>query len=140
MAHLFCRNTEVFKKWKTRISLVVYALIIFCVFGFCVSGRTNVFSYSSSEYKVLALKAKEGYLQQLSQNSDINKIQKTRSVTGTRRVLGWPGSSPPRCTSKCGRCTPCKPVHVTVPPGTPVTTEYYPEAWRCKCGNRLYMP
>ncbi|KAH1263043.1 EPIDERMAL PATTERNING FACTOR-like protein 6 [Glycine max] len=57
-----------------------------------------------------------------------------------RRLLGGPGSSPPRCTSKCGRCTPCRPVHVPVPPGTPVTAEYYPEAWRCKCGNKLYMP
>ncbi|KAK3024389.1 hypothetical protein RJ639_043293 [Escallonia herrerae] len=58
----------------------------------------------------------------------------------TRRFLGGPGSWPPRCTSKCGRCSPCRPVHVPVPPGTPVTTEYYPEAWRCKCGNKLYMP
>ncbi|CAK9164104.1 unnamed protein product [Ilex paraguariensis] len=58
----------------------------------------------------------------------------------TRRLLSGPGSWPPRCTSKCGRCTPCKPVHVPVPPGTPVTAEYYPEAWRCKCGNKLYMP
>ncbi|KAG9455210.1 hypothetical protein H6P81_008114 [Aristolochia fimbriata] len=58
-----------------------------------------------------------------------------------RRYLSTgPGSSPPRCTSKCGKCSPCKPVHVAVPPGTPVTTEYYPEAWRCKCGNKLYMP
>ncbi|XP_057953287.1 polygalacturonase isoform X1 [Malania oleifera] len=57
-----------------------------------------------------------------------------------RRYLSGPGSSPPRCTGKCGKCTPCKPVHVPVPPGTPVTTEYYPEAWRCKCGNKLYMP
>jgi hypothetical protein len=31
---------------------------------------------------------------------------------------------------KCGKGTPCKPVHVPVPPGTPVTTEYYPEAWK----------
>ncbi|XP_027091142.1 polygalacturonase-like isoform X1 [Coffea arabica] len=59
---------------------------------------------------------------------------------GGRKLLGGPGSSPPRCISKCGRCTPCRPVHVPVPPGTPVTTEYYPEAWRCKCGNKLYMP
>ncbi|KAG8633696.1 hypothetical protein MANES_18G139700v8 [Manihot esculenta] len=58
----------------------------------------------------------------------------------TRRILSGPGSSPPRCTGKCGNCTPCKPVHVAVPPGTPVTAEYYPEAWRCKCGNKLYMP
>ncbi|KAH6814484.1 allergen-like protein [Perilla frutescens var. frutescens] len=62
------------------------------------------------------------------------------SIVGTRRLLGGPGSSPPRCTWKCGGCTPCKPVHVEVQPGTPVTTEYYPEAWRCKCGNNLYMP
>ncbi|KGN65854.1 EPIDERMAL PATTERNING FACTOR-like protein 6 [Cucumis sativus] len=57
-----------------------------------------------------------------------------------RRGLGGPGSSPPRCASKCGKCTPCTAVHVPVPPGTPVTAEYYPEAWRCKCGNKLYMP
>ncbi|MCL7022705.1 hypothetical protein MKW94_013536 [Papaver nudicaule] len=55
-------------------------------------------------------------------------------------MMSVPGSSPPRCTSKCGKCRPCKPVHVPIPPGTPVTTEYYPEAWRCKCGNKLYMP
>ncbi|TVU36655.1 hypothetical protein EJB05_18598 [Eragrostis curvula] len=58
-----------------------------------------------------------------------------------RRLLSeGPGSYPPRCASKCGACSPCYPVHVAVPPGVPVTTEYYPEAWRCKCGNRLYMP
>ncbi|KAL5202398.1 hypothetical protein ABZP36_013350 [Zizania latifolia] len=58
-----------------------------------------------------------------------------------RRLLsGGPGSHPPRCTSKCGSCSPCSPVHVSVPPGVLVTTEYYPEAWRCKCRNRLYMP
>ncbi|KAG2332930.1 hypothetical protein Bca52824_004110 [Brassica carinata] len=57
-----------------------------------------------------------------------------------RRILRGLGSSPPRCISKCGRCMPCKPVRITVPPGTPVTAEYYPEAWRCKCGNKLYLP
>ncbi|KAG4989189.1 hypothetical protein JHK82_031520 [Glycine max] len=62
------------------------------------------------------------------------------SLDWARRFLGGPGSSPPQCTSKCGKCTPCRPVHVTVPPGTPVTAEYYPEAWRCKCGNKLSMP
>ena len=60
---------------------------------------------------------------------------------GRRRLLsGGPGSHPPRCTSKCGSCNPCYPVHVSVPPGVLVTTEYYPEAWRCKCRNQLYMP
>ncbi|WOK95493.1 EPIDERMAL PATTERNING FACTOR-like protein 6 [Canna indica] len=53
---------------------------------------------------------------------------------------GGPGSYPPLCTAKCGDCTPCNPVHVAVPPGRPVIEEYYPEAWRCKCGNKLYMP
>lgn len=57
-----------------------------------------------------------------------------------RNLRGLLGSSPPRCASKCGKCKPCKPVHVPVPPGTPVTAEYYPEAWRCKCGNKLYTP
>ncbi|KAJ4840294.1 hypothetical protein Tsubulata_025753 [Turnera subulata] len=69
-----------------------------------------------------------------------NEIIKGSSLALARRFLGGPGSSPPRCSSKCGKCTPCKPVHVPVPPGTPVTAEYYPEAWRCKCGNKLYMP
>ncbi|KAF0917654.1 hypothetical protein E2562_021163 [Oryza meyeriana var. granulata] len=59
---------------------------------------------------------------------------------GRRLLSGGPGSHPPRCTSKCGSCSPCSPVHVSVPPGVLVTTEYYPEAWRCKCRNRLYMP
>ncbi|KAG4997294.1 hypothetical protein JHK85_028733 [Glycine max] len=57
-----------------------------------------------------------------------------------KRLLGGPGSLPPWCTSKCGKCTPCRPVHVPVLLGTLVTAEYYPKAWRCKCGNKLYMP
>ncbi|KAI4304035.1 hypothetical protein MLD38_039599 [Melastoma candidum] len=55
--------------------------------------------------------------------------------------LGGPGSSPPTCRSKCGRCTPCRALHVPVHPGrVSVPMEYYPEAWRCKCGNSLFMP
>ncbi|KAJ1686649.1 hypothetical protein LUZ63_018039 [Rhynchospora breviuscula] len=64
-----------------------------------------------------------------------NHQEKTRMV-----AYDGPGSYPPRCTGKCGDCTPCVPVHVPVPPGRPVITEYYPEAWRCKCGNKLYLP
>ncbi|KAG6597420.1 EPIDERMAL PATTERNING FACTOR-like protein 4, partial [Cucurbita argyrosperma subsp. sororia] len=51
-----------------------------------------------------------------------------------------PGSSPPTCRSRCGRCWPCQPVHVPIQPGMSVPLEYYPEAWRCKCGNKLFMP
>ncbi|XP_047049751.1 EPIDERMAL PATTERNING FACTOR-like protein 4 [Lolium rigidum] len=61
-------------------------------------------------------------------------------AVGRRLLSGGPGSHPPRCTSKCGSCSPCSPVHVSVPPGVLVTTEYYPVAWRCKCRDRLYMP
>ncbi|KAH6808927.1 EPIDERMAL PATTERNING FACTOR-like protein [Perilla frutescens var. frutescens] len=57
-----------------------------------------------------------------------------------RRRLGGPGSSPPSCRSKCGRCAPCKAVHVPIQPGMSMPLEYYPEAWRCKCGNKLFMP
>lgn len=58
----------------------------------------------------------------------------------TRRRLVGPGSSPPTCRSKCGRCWPCKPVHVPIQPGVSLPLEYYPEAWRCKCGDKLFMP
>ncbi|MBA0634227.1 hypothetical protein Godav_000159 [Gossypium davidsonii] len=54
--------------------------------------------------------------------------------------LSGPGSSPPSCRSKCGNCSPCKPVHVPIQPGFSMPLEYYPEAWRCKCGNKLFMP
>ncbi|XP_028776418.1 EPIDERMAL PATTERNING FACTOR-like protein 4, partial [Neltuma alba] len=53
---------------------------------------------------------------------------------------GGPGSFPPSCRSKCGWCSPCEPVHVPVQPGVSMPLEYYPEAWRCKCGNKLFMP
>ncbi|ESQ56106.1 hypothetical protein EUTSA_v10026630mg [Eutrema salsugineum] len=58
----------------------------------------------------------------------------------SNRRFGGPGSSPPTCRSKCGKCQPCKPVHVPIQPGLSIPLEYYPEAWRCKCGNKLFMP
>ncbi|WMV34184.1 hypothetical protein MTR67_027569 [Solanum verrucosum] len=61
------------------------------------------------------------------------------SLNGQQKLSG-PGSSPPTCRFKCGRCSPCKPVRVSVHPGFTFTLEYYPQAWRCKCGNRLFMP
>ncbi|CAH2079142.1 unnamed protein product [Thlaspi arvense] len=60
-------------------------------------------------------------------------------LMGSKR-FGGPGSSPPTCRSKCGKCQPCKPVHVPIQPGMSIPLEYYPEAWRCKCGNKLFMP
>ncbi|KAI4345686.1 hypothetical protein L6164_012786 [Bauhinia variegata] len=61
------------------------------------------------------------------------------TLAEAKRITG-PGSSPPSCRSKCGWCTPCKPVHVAIQPGLSFPLEYYPEAWRCKCGNKLFMP
>ncbi|XVF63051.1 hypothetical protein PTKIN_Ptkin09bG0057700 [Pterospermum kingtungense] len=57
-----------------------------------------------------------------------------------QKRLSGPGSSPPNCRSKCGSCSPCQPVHVPIQPGLSMPLEYYPEAWRCKCGNKLFMP
>ncbi len=52
------------------------------------------------------------------------------------------GSSPPTCRGSCGVCYPCNPVHVIIGiPRVAITEqEYYPEVWRCQCGNMLFMP
>ncbi|KAM7256355.1 hypothetical protein ACFE04_012096 [Oxalis oulophora] len=84
-------------------------------------------------------------ISQLS-NSELTKDreEKEKGLIGPRYLnqkrLGGPGSSPPTCRSKCGRCNPCKPVHVAIQPGLSFPLEYYPEAWRCKCGKKLFMP
>ncbi|KAJ4887149.1 EPIDERMAL PATTERNING FACTOR-like protein 5 [Raphanus sativus] len=57
-----------------------------------------------------------------------------------QKRLGGPGSAPPICRSKCGKCEPCKAVHVPIQAGLVAPLEYYPEAWRCKCGNKIFMP
>ncbi|KAL1342623.1 hypothetical protein HN51_029152 [Arachis hypogaea] len=63
-----------------------------------------------------------------------------RATAGDEKRSRGPGSWPPSCRSKCGWCSPCEPVHVPVQPGMIIRLEYYPEAWRCKCGNKLFMP
>ncbi|KAH9575043.1 hypothetical protein CY35_01G091600 [Sphagnum magellanicum] len=52
------------------------------------------------------------------------------------------GSSPPTCRGSCGLCQPCTPVHVVIgiPHVAMTEQEYYPEVWRCQCGNMLFMP
>ncbi|WVZ50846.1 hypothetical protein U9M48_002060 [Paspalum notatum var. saurae] len=58
-----------------------------------------------------------------------------------RRWLAGPGSSPPTCRARCGRCAPCRATRVAIQPGAVGPQwEYYPEVWRCKCGNKLFMP
>ncbi|KAF8088980.1 hypothetical protein N665_0522s0009 [Sinapis alba] len=60
-------------------------------------------------------------------------------IVDQKRLAG-PGSAPPICRSKCGKCEPCKAVHVPIQPGLIAPLEYYPEAWRCKCRNKIFMP
>ncbi|XP_038679197.1 EPIDERMAL PATTERNING FACTOR-like protein 6 [Tripterygium wilfordii] len=119
----------------TRPSLI-YCLVIFVLFTTTMTCCLDI-SFTSMSGKA-DLYFQEQKLDKKPRQED-SKLGSS-SGTGSRRLLSGPGSSPPRCNSKCGKCTPCKAVHVPVPPGTPVTAEYYPEAWRCKCGNRLYMP
>ncbi|KAG6423115.1 hypothetical protein SASPL_113500 [Salvia splendens] len=55
-------------------------------------------------------------------------------------ALPGPGSSPPLCKHKCRRCRPCKAVRVVINPGFASKADYYPEAWRCKCKDKIFMP
>ncbi|XP_041989404.1 EPIDERMAL PATTERNING FACTOR-like protein 6 isoform X2 [Salvia splendens] len=127
--------------------LPLYALFSFFLCFLCFHGffSANHHSSSLSDIKFLFnLKADANHFLKNIEKSNMLEIGGGRvrgSSIGPRRLLlGGPGSSPPRCAWKCGGCMPCKPVHAPVPPGARVTTEYYPEAWRCKCGNKLYMP
>ncbi|CAF1864547.1 hypothetical protein Bca4012_033545 [Brassica carinata] len=131
---------------NSRAKFSVFYIFLLCV----VLCALTTFITPSSLSSPYIRNSKSGKLGQFDAQEEgkgtlvmIKKMKKTgdrSNAAGERRILRGLGSSPPRCLSKCGRCTPCKPVHVPVPPGTPVTAEYYPEAWRCKCGNKLYMP
>ncbi|XP_038991362.1 uncharacterized protein LOC120114581 [Hibiscus syriacus] len=117
---------------------------LFSLFLFSVCLLVGISCTCQQDFRFLQYaKAADGICsQETAQNNEVAvpiDIQ-VHGLSLGRRLFSGPGSSPPRCISKCGDCTPCKPVHVSVPPGTPVTAEYYPEAWRCKCGNKLYMP
>ncbi|XP_062172767.1 EPIDERMAL PATTERNING FACTOR-like protein 6 [Alnus glutinosa] len=123
---------------------ILYCLSIF-FFSFCALFSSISSSRPTCQGSTCPLSAKadvhfQEFEKRREEESMVSIGRKETSMSLAMRILSGPGSSPPRCTSKCGKCTPCNPVHVPVPPGTPVTTEYYPEAWRCKCGNKLYMP
>ncbi|KAG0570840.1 hypothetical protein M758_6G183800 [Ceratodon purpureus] len=67
-------------------------------------------------------------------------IEPANTIYGHRLLLG---SAPPSCQGKCGSCVPCFPIHVSLGgphAGSITEQEYYPEAWRCKCDNRTFMP
>lgn len=72
-------------------------------------------------------------------NTILSKNFQNESTSSRRELVG---SSPPTCVGRCAACEPCKPVHVVISSPHPVIseTDYYPEVWRCSCGNQLYMP
>lgn len=81
----------------------------------------------------------------LKKNSAAGMVRSDEIKNGGRLLMGFrwpigPGSSPPTCRYKCGRCFPCRPMHVSIRPGVSTPLDYYPETWRCWCGNRYYMP
>ncbi|PKU74472.1 EPIDERMAL PATTERNING FACTOR-like protein 6 [Dendrobium catenatum] len=107
--------------------------VLFCV-SLCFFSASPLFSINCNEE---ACKADRESLSLRTVSFSQVNIQR-EEADGVAEEL--PGSDPPRCTNKCGECTPCRPVHVPVPPGTTVTTEYYPEAWLCKCGEKFFIP
>ncbi|CAK9218014.1 unnamed protein product [Sphagnum jensenii] len=82
------------------------------------------------------------YGQREEEAASSSRSSSSSSSSNRRLLQEGPGSSLPSCTGKCGVCSPCKPVHVTI--GSPheviSETEYYPEVWRCQCGNKLFIP
>ncbi|CAA0820628.1 EPIDERMAL PATTERNING FACTOR-like protein 6 [Striga hermonthica] len=144
---------ECCKKIITRIRLIkklkCAVSLTFLFSACCVYATRNIVGHEASRFYEISclstLKTVNDWFESKFQNLEGNGIWGPNdwvrpSVSKPRRLLGGPGSSPPRCNSKCGKCKPCEPVHLPVPPGTPITAEYYPEAWRCKCGSRLYIP
>ncbi|TVU19842.1 hypothetical protein EJB05_36017 [Eragrostis curvula] len=119
---------------RTTRSLVAVAVAVALVVSLCFVGTF------ASDFRRTAAAAGAAGAHSGDQATTVVEVELLGYGGGRRLLSGGPGSHPPRCTSKCGGCNPCYPVHVSVPPGVLVTTEYYPEAWRCKCRNQLYMP
>ncbi|CAA6658499.1 unnamed protein product [Spirodela intermedia] len=62
--------------------------------------------------------------------------RRRRRPEATRRARVVPAHVP----RQVRQVLPCRPVHVAVHPGRIIPLDYYPEAWRCKCGSKLFMP
>lgn len=120
-----------------RIRQILLALLLLC------SSLLVLFMEDTSSSSYKDVETKRGITSRLLQKTSSAVVDEA-SVRVGRYVNGGAGagSSPPRCISRCANCTPCKPVRVPVKPGTPrlQPSEYYPEAWRCMCHNKLYMP
>ncbi|KAK3148308.1 hypothetical protein QOZ80_3BG0293400 [Eleusine coracana subsp. coracana] len=116
---------------RRRRSLSTAALMLFLVFFFAAA----LSGHCASASRVMRRGRGVATVPQ-----EVEEYTWDPASTAARRGLVGPGSSPPTCRSRCGGCRPCRPVHVAIQPGMSFPLEYYPEAWRCKCGNKLYMP
>ncbi|CAK9255400.1 unnamed protein product [Sphagnum jensenii] len=109
-------------------------------------------STAQENNKMIKHKVISHQLQQQNQELPASSTSLAAAAVGERRPRGATyahmrsrllvGSSPPTCRGSCGLCQPCTPVHVVIgiPHVAMTEQEYYPEVWRCQCGNMLYMP
>ncbi|CAD6333516.1 unnamed protein product [Miscanthus lutarioriparius] len=139
----WCRGKSGGSARTLGVAVVVVALVVsLCFIGSRLTGTTQLgggAQLASDSGRTVAAAAGAHPGDQVVATDEMQ--EELVYIVGRRRLLsGGLGSHPPRCTTKCGSCNPCYPVHVSVPPGVLVTTEYYPEAWRCKCRDQLYMP
>ncbi|KAG8090250.1 hypothetical protein GUJ93_ZPchr0011g27174 [Zizania palustris] len=128
-----CRSRPSWR-WRPRFFAVVFFVVFFffaAAVGPAAGGRPVV-------------RVRAAHVRRL--DSSLMMLTTSRGAddapAGARRRLIGPGSSPPTCRARCGRCTPCRPVHVAIQPAgvAALQWEYYPEVWRCKCGDKLFMP
>ncbi|KAG6537571.1 hypothetical protein ZIOFF_002665 [Zingiber officinale] len=128
-------NIRLRQQWQRSCAAISSPFSPFLLFGAVLVQVSNV---SRSWHSPLILEIQLEFLEsRLCSESHSGEAEGRRELSES---CGRPGSYPPLCAAKCGECTPCNPVHEAVRPGQPAVEEYYPEAWRCKCGNKLYMP
>ncbi|KAL3628425.1 hypothetical protein CASFOL_027471 [Castilleja foliolosa] len=95
------------------------------IMAFLLLASVSAMPFNPTRHSVGARKVKEQIIMAQPGND---------SVAGT-------GSEPPSCIGKCGECTPCEPVLISVPPEMKVPLDqYYPQTWKCKCEDKLFDP
>ncbi|KAJ7537637.1 hypothetical protein O6H91_11G015100 [Diphasiastrum complanatum] len=140
------QNRAVGRSWQSVKASKIYCsfVVLLCMLPFVLPGRSGPLHADCWECENGLRTPIVGIKTQARERPDhitSDRLSFVPSKSPERRFLFYGlGSAPPQCNSKCGRCNPCSPIHVPIQPGLVKTTEYYPEAWRCKCGAQLYMP
>ncbi|KAL3350457.1 hypothetical protein AABB24_023088, partial [Solanum stoloniferum] len=62
--------------------------------------------------------------------------------TRDEEVIRVDGSIPVACHSKCYQCMPCMPIQVLIEEDNDEQNneQYYPQVWRCSCGDKVFSP